>query len=40
MSDKYRIDSHKLIYHPKRVAEWIDAKGEWDKEKKIYFLCA
>lgn len=23
MSDKYRIDSHKLMYHPERIAEWL-----------------
>jgi len=22
--DKYRIDSHKLMYHPQRVADWLD----------------
>ncbi len=25
--DKYRIDSHKLIYHPKRVNDWIEGKN-------------
>ena len=24
MSDKYRIDSHKLIFHTKRVSDWLD----------------
>lgn len=24
--DKYRIDSHKLIYHVKRVSDWLDGK--------------
>ncbi|MBF0315048.1 MAG: radical SAM protein [Oligoflexia bacterium] len=34
--DKYRIDHHKLIYHPCRVMEWMDAFGEWEKEKSCY----
>lgn len=24
MSDKYKIDSHKLIYHPQRVTKWLE----------------
>lgn len=26
MSDKFRIDSHKLLYHPKRVSDWMSGK--------------
>jgi len=36
MSDKYNIDSHKLILHPVRVARWYEAKNDWEKLKKIY----
>jgi len=36
MSDKYGIESHKLIYHPERVAKLIDAGDNWEKIKKIY----
>lgn len=36
MSDKYAIDSHKLSYHPLRVAQWVDAGDEMEKLKKIY----
>lgn len=25
--DKFRIDSHKLIYHPKRVSEWLEGNS-------------
>lgn len=36
MSDLYGIDSHKLIYHPSRVAQLLDAGDEWEKAKVIY----
>ncbi|MBN2781894.1 MAG: radical SAM protein [Campylobacterales bacterium] len=36
MSDKYSIDSHKLILHPTRVSKWYEAGSDWEKLKKIY----
>lgn len=36
MYDRYNIDSHKLIYHPERVAEWLKSDNEWEKAKTIY----
>jgi len=36
MSDKYAIDSHKLSYHPQRVAQWQEAGDDIDKLKKVY----
>lgn len=36
MSDRYAIDSHKLIYHPQRVARFLDAGESWEKMKQIY----
>lgn len=38
MSDRYSIDSHKLIYHPQRVAQFLDAGDEWEKAKSVYPL--
>lgn len=38
MSDKYKIDSQKISFHPKRVAQWMDADFEWEKVKKVYPL--
>lgn len=36
MSDLYRIDSHKLIFHPTRVGQFLDAGEDWEKAKKVY----
>ena len=36
MSDTYRIDDHKLIYHPERVAELLASRDDWEKAKDIY----
>ena len=36
MPDDYRIDNHKLIFHPKRVSQWLDAADDWNKLKKVY----
>lgn len=38
MTDKYYIDSHKLIFHPERVAQWLAAGKDWEKQKKVYPL--
>lgn len=35
-SDEYRIDSHKLMFHPKRVARWLDSHEDWNRSKEIY----
>ncbi len=36
MSDPYAIDSHKLIYHPKRVSRLLEVGDEWEKAKEVY----
>ncbi len=36
MSDKYKIDGQKLIYHPDRVSQILDVGDEWVKAKSVY----
>lgn len=36
--DKFRIDGHKLAFHPHRVAQWLDGKDDWERAKSIYPL--
>lgn len=36
MTDPFRIDSHKLIFHPKRVAQFLEVGGQWEKAKSVY----
>ena len=34
--DVHRIDSHKLMYHPTRIAQWQEAGDDWEKAKSVY----
>lgn len=36
MSDTYGIDSHKLMYHPARTAQVLEAGDDWEKAKQVY----
>ncbi len=36
MSDRYAIDSHKLNYHPQRVAAWESGRSEWETARSQY----
>ena len=38
--DKYRIDSHKLMYHPERVQAFLDAGDDWEQYKKLQPIYA
>ena len=38
MSDKYRIDTHKLMYHPNRVSKYLSVNEDWERAKDIYPL--
>ena len=36
MSDEYAIDGHKLVFHPQRVAQWMEARDDWEKARDVY----
>ena len=36
VSDQYGIDSHKLAYHPARVAQLIEVGDDWEKAKEVF----
>lgn len=36
MSDQFAIDSHKLIYHPQRVAQFLEAGDDWERFRALY----
>lgn len=36
MADTYGIDSHKLMYHPIRTAQMIEAGDDWEKARQVY----
>ncbi len=36
MADLYGIDSHKLIYHPRRVAQLVDSWCDWNIARETY----
>ncbi|GAB7081042.1 radical SAM protein [Megalodesulfovibrio paquesii] len=35
-ADNHRIDGHKLLFHPERVAAWRQAGDDWEQLKRIY----
>lgn len=34
--DKFLIDSHKLVYHPKRVAQLLEVGDAWERARSVY----
>lgn len=32
----FGIDGHKLNFHLRRIADWLESNGDWDKAKKVY----
>lgn len=36
--DRFAIDSHKLVYHPRRVAQWLEAADDWERVRAVYPL--
>ena len=40
MKSDYKIDYHKIMFHPERLSLWLKAKKSWDMAKKIYPIYA
>ena len=36
MSDNFRIDSHKLIFHPERVSQFLAVGDDWGRAQSVY----
>ncbi|MBF0623388.1 MAG: radical SAM protein [Magnetococcales bacterium] len=36
MADRFLIDSHKLIYHPRRTAQLLEVAGSWERACSVY----
>ena len=36
MSDNFRIDSHKLIFHPDRVSQYLAVGEDWGRAQSVY----
>ena len=36
MSDNFRIDSHKLIFHPERVSQFLAVGDDWSRAQSVY----
>jgi MoaA/NifB/PqqE/SkfB family radical SAM enzyme len=36
MADRYRIDGEKMSFHPRRVADWLEARGDWERAKNVF----
>jgi len=36
MRDPFRIDSEKMSLHPRRVAQWLDARDDWEKAREVF----
>lgn len=34
--DEFNIDAHKLVYHPQRVAQWMEGHNDWNSARNIY----
>jgi len=38
--DHLKIDGQKLLFHPQRVAQWMNGRDEWESVKNLYPIYA